>query len=65
MLMAVKVFILFFFGVPIAAGILYLMFAAECMQREEKRGKEQVRARRARQDARRARADAGASKESA
>ena len=59
MLMAIKVFIVCFFGMPIGCGILLMIVAANLMKRDEEMGRAQVKARRERLEARRAQTAAG------
>ena len=59
MLMAIKVFIVCFFGVPIGLCILFIIVAANLMKRDEEMGRAQVKARQERLEARRAQTAAG------
>ena len=54
MLLAIKIFIMFFFVVPLTGAILFLVAAADAMKRDEEAGRAQVRARRMRLEVRRA-----------
>ncbi|MEI3405784.1 MAG: hypothetical protein V8Q79_04205 [Christensenellales bacterium] len=43
MLLAIKIFIMFFFVVPLTGAILFLIVAADAMKRDEETGRAQIR----------------------
>lgn len=56
MLLAIKIFIMFFFVVPLTGAILFLIVAADAMKRDEETGRAQIRERRKRLEERREKA---------